>query len=58
VSAESVRGGMFPWSVPGNNVEQTEHARPLPCASLAEIREVFEVVRCDVAVDGKFTVRC
>jgi len=51
-------GGSIVKYIPSNDVEQTEHARPLPCARLAEIREVFEVVRCDVAVDGEFAVCC
>ena len=41
--------------IPSNDVEQAEHARPSPSASLAEVREVFEIVGCDVAVDGEFT---
>jgi hypothetical protein len=41
--------------IPSNDVKQTKHARPSPCACLAEVREVFEIVSCDVAVDGEFT---
>jgi hypothetical protein len=51
-------GGSIVKYIPSNDIEQTEHARPLPRARLAEIREVFEVVGCDVAVDGEFAVRC
>ena len=43
------------WGVsPGDYVEQAEHTCPPTCASLAEVGKVFEVVGCDVAVDGEF----
>ena len=41
--------------LPGDDIEKTKHARPLPCTGLAEVWEVFEIVGCDVAVDGEFT---
>jgi hypothetical protein len=44
--------------LPGHYVEQAEHTCPSPCASLAEVREVLEVIGCDVAVDGELAVVC
>lgn len=41
---------------PCDNIEQAKHAAPSTRAGLAEVWEVLEVVRCDVAVDGEFTV--
>jgi hypothetical protein len=41
--------------IPSNDIKQTEHTCPSPCASLAEVGEVFQIVSCDVAVDGEFT---
>jgi hypothetical protein len=45
------------YILPGDYVEQSEHTRPLTGTSLAEIREILEVVRSDVAVDGELTVK-
>lgn len=44
--------------LPGDYVEQAEHACPSTCAGLAEVGEVLEVVGCDVAVDGELAVGC
>lgn len=43
-------------SIPGDDVEQSEHTCPSACARLPKVREVFEVVGGDIAVDGKLTV--
>ena len=45
-------------SLPGDYVEQAEHACPASCAGLAEVGEVLEVVGGDIAVDGELATRC
>lgn len=44
--------------LPCDYVEQSEHTCPSTCASLAEVREVLEVIGCNIAVDGELTVLC
>jgi len=44
--------------LPCDYVEQSEHTCPSTRASLTEVREVLEVVGCDIAVDGELTVVC
>lgn len=45
-------------SLPCDYVEQSKHTCPSTCASLAEVGEVFEIIGCDIAVDGELTVVC
>ena len=42
--------------LPCDDIQETEHAAPLARAGLSHVWKVLEVVRSDVAVDGKLAV--
>jgi hypothetical protein len=57
--SKGVRHGLVKVQIiPGDYIEQSEHTRPLSGTSLAEVGEVLEVVRANVAVDGELTGVC